>query len=87
MEVWMVTYAHDYSKALLGIFSTKEKALDYIENRCGMKPKLEDGGRWSPITEEQWAQIFENGEEFDVGTYGLKSLVIDQPIYQVLYAE
>ena len=89
MTVWMLVYDHDYSKTLLGIFSTKEKALDFLEERCGTKPKFEeDTNYWCPIDDAQWEQIWAGTME-DPGCelYRLIDIETDAPLNIILDAE
>lgn len=88
MNVWMVTYEHDHKKTLLGIFSSKQKALDSIEEHCGMKPDFGDKDYWCPIGEEQyWDRVFAGGDEPGVGTYQLDKIRVNQSTSLVLYTE
>lgn len=89
MKVWMLVYNHNYSETLLGIFSTKEKALDFLEERCGMKPKFEeDTDYWCPIDDALWEQIWAGTmAEPDCGIYRLIDIETDAPLNITLYAE
>ena len=88
MKVWIVLITKDYPKVmcyqcliLLGVFSTKQKAIDRITSFCGQTPNFENDIYWSP-------EFDEGDDDRSDGYYTLLEIDVDSTqSYVRLYAE
>lgn len=82
MKVWIVLVTKDYSEILLGVFSTKQKAVDRVTDFCGQTPDFENDIYWSPEFDE------DDDNSSNVGFYSLLEIDVDSTqSYVRLYAE
>lgn len=54
MNVWVLIYTANYSEYLVGIFSSKEKAIDCLKARTSQIPEFESVGHlyWEPENDD-----------------------------------
>lgn len=80
MKVWILTHTKDYSETLLGVFSSKEKAVEQVTAFCKQEPDFENETCWSP-------EFDENDEYDNPGFYMLFAVNVDTPTGVRLYVE
>lgn len=73
MTVWTLTYAINHSEFLLGVFSSKQKAIDRVTAFCWQTPYFEDEN--------------DNNETYWNPKFRLLAVNVDTPTMRQLYAE